>query len=271
MEKMQRSIIRQIQYLPPNTAITAVYGLLGLRPIEQELDMRKLTLLRNILCHKFTLEYEIAQRQMSVKDLESKSWFSDCNRLLYKYSLPNIYTLDRQIDSVEARKSQLKKHIDPFIEKEWIQNDKTSLRFLNVKSLRIEEVHHAWKSVPNDPRTVKRVYSKTHLLTSTYILQENRARFNQYKVNECCPVCGTEAEERVHFLAVCSRLVESRQGFICELVSILSISRNSDASVRSLIKGPQCLTQIILDCSVIADARLLERDEDMLVKIEKMV
>ena len=58
MEKMQRSIIRQIQYLPPNTAITAVCGLLGLRPIEQELDMRKLTLLGNILCHKSTLEYE---------------------------------------------------------------------------------------------------------------------------------------------------------------------------------------------------------------------
>ena len=65
---------------------------------------------------------------------------------------------------------------------------------------------------------------------------------------------------------MCSRLVESRQGFICELVSILSI-RNSGASVRSLIKDPQCLTQIILDCSVIADVRLLEIDEDMLVKI----
>ena len=120
--------------------------------------MRKLTILGNILCHTSTLEYEIAQRQTSVKDLESKSWFSDCNRLLYKYSLPNIYTLDRQIDSVEAWKSQLKKHIDSFIEKEWIQNDKTSLRFLNVKPLRIGEVHHAWESVPNDPRTVKRVY-----------------------------------------------------------------------------------------------------------------
>ena len=95
MEKMRRSVVRQIQYLPPNTAITAVYRLLGPRPIEQELDMRKLTLLGNILCHKSTLEYEIAQRQMPVKDLESKSWFSDCNRLLYMYSLPNIYALDK--------------------------------------------------------------------------------------------------------------------------------------------------------------------------------
>ena len=103
--------------------------------MNKELDMRKLTLLGNTstLCHKSTLEYEIAKRQMSVKDLESKSWFFECNRLLYKYGLSNIYTLDRQTDSVEAWKSQLKKHIDPFIKKEWIQNDKPSLRCLNVK------------------------------------------------------------------------------------------------------------------------------------------
>ena len=67
---------------------------------------------------------------------------------------------------------------------------------------------------------------------------------------------------------MCSRLAESRQGFICELVSILSI-RNSDINVRSLIKDRHCLTQIILDCSVIIDAKLLEIDEDMLEKIEK--
>ena len=102
----------------------AVYGLLGLRPIEQELDLRKLTLLRNTLYHKYTLEYEIAQRQMSVKDLESKNWFSECNRLLNKYGFPNIYSLDRQIVSVEACKTQLKNQLDSFIETEWIQNDK---------------------------------------------------------------------------------------------------------------------------------------------------
>ena len=117
-------------------------------------------------------------------------------------------------------------------------------------------------------RTVKRVYPKILLLTGTYILQEIRARFNQYKVNECCPLCGTGAEDRVHFLAVCSRIAESRQGFICELVSILS-NRNSDTGVRSLIKDSQSLTIIILDCSVIADARILHLDEDMLAKTEK--
>ena len=139
---------------------------------------------------------------------------------------------------------------------------------MNVKSLKVGEVHHVWKSVPNDPRTVKRVYHKICLLVGTCIQQENRARFNQHKVNLCCPVCGAGAEDRIHFLTVCSRLAESRQGCICELVSILS-AKNSENNVRSLIKDPQCLTQLILDCSVTVDSGLLDIDDDMLDRIEK--
>ena len=268
LEKVQRSILRHIQNLPPNTALTAVYGLLGLRPIEQELDLRKLTLLGNILSQKSTLEYEIAQRQMSVKGLDSNSWFSKCKELLHKYKLPSIYTLDGQIDSLESWKSQLKKHIDLFIEKEMMQDVKSSLKFLNTKVLSVGKIHHAWRSVPNDPRLVKRVYPKIRLLTGTYILQENRARFNQYEINMCCPLCGDGIEDRVHFLAVCLKLAGSRQGLVDALVTILK-SRNTDVRIYTLVKEPQLLAQIILDCSVIADTKQLDINEDMLISIEK--
>ena len=97
------------------------------------------------------------------------------------------------------------------------------------------------------PGTGRNVFSKIRLLTGTYIPQENR-----HKVNVCCPLCGTGAEDCIHFLAVCLRLAESRQDFICELVSILSVT-NSEYNVRSLIKDPQYLTQFILDCSVTVD------------------
>ena len=64
LEQLQRSVMKRIQCLPINTATSAAYGLLGIRPIQQELDLRKLTLLGNILLHKDTLEFEIAQRQL---------------------------------------------------------------------------------------------------------------------------------------------------------------------------------------------------------------
>ena len=139
--KIQRTILRYIQNLPPIIALTAVYGLLGVRPIEQELDLRKLTaLLGNILSQKSTLEYEIAQRQMAVKDFDSNRWVSDCRCLLHKYDLPNIYILDTQIESSERWRGQLKRHIDSFIKNEWRETDKSSLRFLNAKTLSVGKV-----------------------------------------------------------------------------------------------------------------------------------
>ena len=93
LEQLQRTVLRQIQSFPINTSLVAVYGLLGVRPIEQELDLRKLTFLGSVLLTKGTLEYEIAQRQLAVKSFECRSWFSVCNRLLYKYDLPCVYLL----------------------------------------------------------------------------------------------------------------------------------------------------------------------------------
>ena len=136
LEQLQRPVMKRIQCPPINTATSAAYGLLGIKPIRQELDLkkltllgngflykdtlefetgldlRKLTLLGNVLLHKDTLEFEIAQRQLAIKSIDSNSWFVDCNRLLYKYSLPSIYHVIGHIESPEGWRVLLKKHID---------------------------------------------------------------------------------------------------------------------------------------------------------------
>ena len=43
LEQVQRFFTKRIQCLPFNIATSAAYGLLGYRPIQQELDLRKLT------------------------------------------------------------------------------------------------------------------------------------------------------------------------------------------------------------------------------------
>ena len=88
MEQLQRYILRRIQSLPNNTAIPALYCLLGIRPLEQELDLCRLSLLANVLYTDGTLEQHIAIRQISVKDSNSYSWYILCNTLLHKYNLP---------------------------------------------------------------------------------------------------------------------------------------------------------------------------------------
>ena len=135
LEQFQRTMPRLIQNFPINTAISEVYGLLGIRPMQQELDLRKLTLLGNVLSNRDTLEYQIAQRQLAVKSLDSKSWFSSCNRLLYKYRLPHLYTVDQTFECTEKWKSKIKRRIDEYVRTQWLQEPESSLKYLNVQSI----------------------------------------------------------------------------------------------------------------------------------------
>ena len=118
----------------------------------------------------------------------------------------------------------VKKHIDSYVEAEWAQESKISLQWLNVQSLKVGQTHQVWKAIPYDVRTVKRAYPKLRLLTGTYILQENRARFNQYSVRDCCLFCGAGAETRTHFIAGCSRLEPIRVKYVEQLIDPFHIA-----------------------------------------------
>ena len=269
LEQLQRKVIRQIQSFPINTALTAVYGLLGIRPIEQELDIRKLVLLGNVFLNKDSLEYEIAQRQLAVKSYESKSWFSVCNRLLHKYKLPSIYNVCKNIESMKKWKQLVNTAIDTYVLSQWMDTPKKSLLYLNIESLRVGKVHQSWSSLPNDPVAVKRSIPKLRLLTGSYILQENRARFNQYNIDATCALCRDGHESRMHFLVVCSRLQFVRQNYIERLKGILYLE-NSEIIADSYISDPEKLTQIILDCSVYGARGILKLGKETVMNIERL-
>ena len=71
LDSVQRGILRRIQCLPDRVTTVAVYGLLCIRPIDQELDIRKFSLLASVLFDEASLEYEIVQRHFAVKDINS--------------------------------------------------------------------------------------------------------------------------------------------------------------------------------------------------------
>ena len=91
-----------------------------------------------------------------------------------------------------------------------------------MQSMREGQVHQVWKCILHDVRTIKRAYPKPRLLTGTYILQENRARFGGCSLGEFCLLCGEGAETRTHFIAGCSRLEAVRVNFRVQLTAILS-------------------------------------------------
>jgi len=57
-------LLKHIQHLPTRTANSAVLILAGLLPIESELHKRMLSVFRNIVDNKDSMEYKIAFRQL---------------------------------------------------------------------------------------------------------------------------------------------------------------------------------------------------------------
>ncbi len=88
-----KKFLKQIQSLPDRVATTAVYALLGAEPVETTLDIMHLRLLMQILHQPGSIEHDLASRQLSLKDDNSKSWFIQAKNILLKYDLPSIYSL----------------------------------------------------------------------------------------------------------------------------------------------------------------------------------
>ena len=55
-------------------------------------------------------------------------------------------------------------------------------------------------------RDICRIPVKAKILTGTFILQSNRARFNQNEVDPTCQLCYAESETLTHFLLKCRNL-----------------------------------------------------------------
>ena len=93
----------------------------------------------------------------------------------------------------------------------------------------------------------------------TYILQSNRARFNQFTVAKVCSLCQLDDETLDHFLLRCRELQLTREPFIRQLV--LTLETAEDTSSRRW--AGEDVLRVILDASVLS-AWFAEVDDDFL-------
>ena len=71
--------------------------------------------------------------------------------------------------------------------------DKSSLTNCNLTEMTIGKSHLIWNNVGNNTTDVKRGITKTRMLTGVYVLQTTKSRFNQYEVEQICPLCRLAA------------------------------------------------------------------------------
>ena len=124
-------------------------------------------------------------------------------------------------------KQLLNKAFGEHLHTEWHNdiNDKPSLKYLALPKHLNKQSHQLWHSVPNNICAVTKANIRAKLITGTYTLQANRAKFNQYSVSSTCILCKSESDDRIHLVLHCTTYTHIRDKHLNTLQLLHSLSR----------------------------------------------
>ena len=232
LERFHRATLRSIQGLPERTSSAATYLLLGALPVEA----RILQLVGKIIMARDTFLHYIAVRQLAVKDTSSRSWFIMTLKLAAKYSLPLPHELLTSSISQGRWRTMVNTAIKDYWERSMLRDatSKSTLTLLIIETLSVGHPHPVRTYVQCQMKDIARARIKCKLLTGTYMLQTNRAKFN---------LCKEDLEDTTHFIASCSASHHVRSRYLTDLGSLVL----SPPAWNVLIRNPAALTQSILD------------------------
>ena len=125
---------------------------------------------------------------------------------------------------------------------------KSTLRYLNFENCKAGRVHQLWSSARYNQHSVHKAFIHVTLSLGTYILQSNKARFNQFAVSKLCPLCYWEDESVEHFLLRCCDLQVVREPYVHQIWLLLESSMDTIARAWT---GDD-MVQLIMDPSVLS-------------------
>ena len=218
-------IIRNLLSLRERVAREAVYLLSGFIPVEAEIHIRVLVLYGAItrLPSNSPL-FEVAFRQIAHRDSPS-SWFKYVRKVAAKYGLEPVVL---GAMSIPWQAKRWKRYITDKIRKHWDQEirvgagRKSSLRWLDTRLCRPGKPHHIWPRGGCSARSRMAASYRAKMISGSYILQSNRAKFNQFQVDTTCPLCQGAVEDLPHFLVACPRLQETRERHMKKMTDLLT-------------------------------------------------
>ena len=149
LEKFQRKYLYKVQGIPENTSNSACLALMGILPIKDILNKNLPNLFVNMIRDESSIEYEIARRQMVMKDSPSESIFTDIQSILRHFELPSVFELLSNPPSRETWKRLLNCRVHDMVEAAWKADieSKSSTKYLNLFVLNVGSSHHIWSTV----------------------------------------------------------------------------------------------------------------------------
>ena len=242
LDQFYRTLLRQIQHLPTNSAIPSIYLLLGCIPIEGQLHIRMLTFFCNILRRTSSVERQVVERQLALKGSDTNSWTKQIKEILWMYGLPSAYQLLKD----PPRKKVWKKAVDDAVGGHWFRMLKekaatmSTLRLLDPESCALGSVHPIWDH-STDPMEAHMATVKARLLLQRYPL--SGLQYSGRKMTPLCPICHEGEETVEHFLLTCAALHPYRTHYLQKIYGILVESHSPFPSniddITRLVMDPQ--------------------------------
>ena len=122
-----------------------------------------------------SIEYEIAQRQIVMRDMPQKSMFIHIQCLFDLYGLPSVFELMCNTPPKLVWKNALNRKIHEMVELYWKSDitNKSFTKYINADVLKVGALHHAWSTVRNNVHDSKRAQNKVYV--TYWILHEPRS------------------------------------------------------------------------------------------------
>ena len=209
-------------------------------------------------------------RQLIMQDENSHSFFIKVKNLLELYDLPSITNLRTTLPT----KYQWKKSVKDAVHNAWTQKlkedleNKSTMKFCNIKELKIGMVHPVWETLQACTYDVKKGIIKARVLTGTYLLPGQRSRTpDTDPMDDICQMCKLEKEDPVHLLTRCSGTIVSRSDGVREL-KVLIDNELGETFWENHIKTNEDLVRLILDSSFVIENIRMKRYRDLRARIE---
>ena len=104
----------------------------------------------NVISDKNSIDYQIGERQLPMKDSQEKNWFKYIKLILETCNMPSIYSLfDEQPSKLKWKKKTLNQAAHSHVEALWKSEveSKHSLKYVNPNSLKVGKSYPVWSSV----------------------------------------------------------------------------------------------------------------------------
>jgi hypothetical protein len=144
----------------------------------------------NILQDEDSIEYRIVERQLQMPSENINTFVNSLKAVLHKYGLPKPDELLETVPTKQQWKITVKDATQKYWEEKWEKekSEKSTMKFLDIKKKSIGNPHKIWNLAPKTTLEVRKAGVKVKLITRTYTLQSDKAKFTKTRRMRYAPM-----------------------------------------------------------------------------------